>query len=130
MREVAKSMFGLSWAVSLFGLQQLSRLVTPESDEARDRTVSEVDDVSRAIQSHLSGTAADQFRTGDEWQRRLVDTMFDMATMRSIDPRAMVDTGMSVVQKSFDTAVETMRQTADGAVDAARRVVESMGPTA
>ncbi len=147
MREVAKSMLGLSWAVSLFGFQQLSKVITTSPAQPRDVTAAEVEEVSRAVQSHLFGSAALQFRAGDEWQRRLVDVMFDAATLRSLDPRRMVEaldprtlmqtadprkiveTGMTVIQQGIDTAVDTMRQTADRAVDTAKQAAASVSPS-
>ena len=88
MREVTKAVMGLSWAVSLFSLQQLSKVMAPS--EPQDATLAQIDDVSRVVQSHLSEPLAQQFRAGVEWQNRLVDAMFDAAAMRSLDPRAMV----------------------------------------
>jgi len=141
MREVAKSMLGFSWAVSLFGFQQLSKVIAPSSAQPQDATVAEVEEVSRAVQSHLFGAAAMQFRAGDEWQRRLVDVIFDAASMQSLDPRkivealdprtllqtadprSLVESGMTVIQQSVDRAVETVKQTADKAVETAKQVV-------
>jgi hypothetical protein len=130
MREVAKSMLGFSWAVSLFGFQQLSKVITSSPPQPQNLTVAEVEEVSRAVQSHLFGAAAMQFRAGDEWQRRLVDVIFDAASMQSLDPRKIaqaldprtlltnadprkiVETGMTVIQQTMDKAVETVKQAA------------------
>jgi hypothetical protein len=148
MREVAKSMLGFSWAVSLFGFQQISKAMAPSADQPQNATAAEVNEVSRAVQSHLFGAAALQFRAGDEWQRRLVDVVFDAASMQSLDPRkmvealdprtllqnadprAMVETGMTVIQQGFDNAVDTMKQTADRAIDTAKHAVSAVTPSA
>ena len=86
MRELAKSMVGFSWAVGLFGLQQFTRALTPQAAPP-DVTASELDDVTRTAAGHLSDQYAQQFKTGDEWQRRMIDMFFDAASMRSFDPR-------------------------------------------
>jgi hypothetical protein len=117
MREVAKSMVGFSWAVSLFGFQQMSKLMA-QAEAAPDTAATELDEVSRVVQSHLSGPLSQQFKAGDEWQRRVVDALFDAALMQSldprkiaasldprplmdgIDPRGMLETGVDMVQKS------------------------------
>src|SRR5947208_1368277 len=91
MRELTKSMLGFSWAVGLFGFQQLTKVMTPTS-EPPDVTAAQFDDVARAAERHLSEQFAQQFRAGDDWQRRVVDALFDTASMRSFDPRAMVAT--------------------------------------
>ena len=144
MREVAKSMLGFSWAVSLFGYQQLSKAMATSPAQPQEATVAEVEEVSRAVQSHLFGAAAMQFRAGDEWQRRLVDVMFDAASMQSLDPRKMaealdprtllqnadprkiVETGMTAIQQGVDRAVDTMKQAADKAVETAKQAVATV----
>jgi len=128
MREVAKSMLGFSWAVSLFGFQQLTKAMSASTTQPQDVTAAEVEEVSRAVQSHLFGSAALQFRAGDEWQRRVIDAMFDAATLRSLDPRRMVEaldprtllqtadprnivqSGMTVIQQGIDGAVSAVKQ--------------------
>ena len=89
MREVAKSMLGFSWAVSLFGAQQISKILSPS--QPTEATAAEVDEVSRAVQSHLFGATAMQFRAGDQWTRNLVDVVFDAASGQSLDPRRIVE---------------------------------------
>jgi hypothetical protein len=91
MRELAKSMVGFSWAVGLFGLQQFTRALTPQAAPP-DVTASELDDVARAAAGHLSDQYAQQFRAGDDWQRRVIDIVFDAASMRSFDPRNIAST--------------------------------------
>jgi hypothetical protein len=124
MREVAKSLFGFSWAVSLFGMQQMSKLMTASADQGAAAT--EFEELSRIVQSHLSETAAERFRAADEWQRRVVDAVFDAGAdpkraVEAIDPRAMVRSGVDFVQRS----VGSMRQAVQpapppAAVDAAQ----------
>ena len=91
MRELAKSMVGFSWAVWLFGVQQITKAMTPEA-QPPDVTAAQLDDVAFAAQRHLAEPYAQQFRTGDLWQRRLIDVLFDAAAMRSFDPRSMAST--------------------------------------
>jgi hypothetical protein len=91
MRELAKSMVAFSWAVGLFGFQQLTKVMTPAA-EPPDVTAAQLDDVARAAERHLSEQYAQQFRAGDEWQRRIVDALFDAASMRSFDPRSVAAT--------------------------------------
>jgi hypothetical protein len=128
MREVAKSMVGFSWAVSLFGFQQMSKLMT-QTGAAPETAATELDEMTRVVQGHLSEPLAQQFKAGDEWQRRLVDVLFDTASMQSldprkmaasldprplmdgIDPRGMIQTGVDMVQKS----VGAVRHAAEGA---------------
>ncbi len=88
MREVAKSMLGFSWAVSLFGVQQVARLVTPSS-VTPEAMASQFDEATRAVQGFLTEGVAQQFRAGDEWQRRVVDALFDAASLQSVDAKKL-----------------------------------------
>lgn len=119
MREVTKSMLGFSWAVSLFGFQQMSKILSPSPSQPVDATAAEVEEVSRAVQSHLYGATAMQFRAGDQWTRNLVDVIFDAASGQSLDPGRMIksldprnmmevdpkkwaETGVTMFQQSVD----------------------------
>ena len=81
---------------------------------------SQLDEVARAAQRHLNSQYAQQFQAGDEWQRRLIDMLFDAASMRTMDParmasmldprpmmaevdaRKVFEGGIDMMQKSFD----------------------------
>ena len=119
MRELAKSMVGFSWAVGLFGFQQLNKMIGTVT-EPQEVTAAQLDDVSRAAQRHLSDQYSQQFEAGDKWQRRVLDAVFDAASMQSFDPRAIassmdprplmndidprrvIETGMEMMQRPFD----------------------------
>src|SRR5215469_2113968 len=119
MRELAKSMVGFSWAVGLFGVQQLNKMMGTVA-EPQDVTAAQLDDVSRAAQRHLSDQYSQQFEAGDKWQRQVIDALFDAASARSFDPRAiassmdprplmsdldprrMFETGMEMMQRPFE----------------------------
>ena len=119
MREVAKSVLGFSWAVSLFGFQQISKILAPSPAQPVDATATEVDEVSRVVQSHLVGATATQFRAADQWTRNLVDAVFDAASGRSLDPRRIVRSldPREVVEvdprKWAETGVTMFRQSVD-----------------
>jgi hypothetical protein len=119
MRELAKSMVGFSWAVGLFGVQQMAKAMGT-MQEPQEVTMAQLDEVARAAQRHLSSEYAQQFTAGDAWQRRLIDVLFDAASMRSVDPakmasmldprpmmgeidaRKVMEGGIDMMSKSFD----------------------------
>jgi hypothetical protein len=133
MREFAKSMLGLSWAVYVFSAQQMGKVIPPSS-EAFDTAVAEVEEVSRFIQSRLKGAMIQQFQAGDHWQRRLVDAAFSAAApfqvldqrplMQSFDGRAIINamdpsqvikSGMDFVQQTAEAVRTRSPRTAAGA---------------
>lgn len=101
MRELTKSMVGLTWAVSVFGAQQVGKALASASSEDPDALVAQVDEVTRAVQAHLSEAMGQRFRAGDEWQRKLVDAIWP----DELDPRTVVRSGMDVVQRSVETVM-------------------------
>ena len=120
MRELAKSMLGLSWALSVFSAQQLGKLIAPSQDVI-DGAVAEVDEVSRFVQSRLTEVMAQQFRAGDEWQRTLVDVAFSAGTpLQTLDPRPLMQAfdGKAMItamdpSQMIKTGVDFVQQTAD-----------------
>ncbi|OFW18783.1 MAG: hypothetical protein A3H97_04405 [Acidobacteria bacterium RIFCSPLOWO2_02_FULL_65_29] len=120
MRELTKSMLGLSWAMSVFSAQQLGKLIAP-SQEALDAAVAEVEEVSKFVQSRLSEAMIRQFRAGDEWQRRIIDATFAAgAPLQVIDPRPLMQSiDAQTIVNAMDpghmikSGVDFVQQTAD-----------------
>ena len=69
MRDLVKSVTGLSWAMSLFGARSLGRLLAP------GETAESIDAVTQATEEQLGGLRG-LFRAGDRLQRTMVDMMF------------------------------------------------------
>ena len=119
MRELAKSMVGFSWAVGLFGFQQLNKMIGAPA-ESPHVTAAQLDDVSRAAQRHLSDDYSQQFEAADRWQRRVIDALFDAASMQSLDPRAIASSMdprplMNDIdpRRVFESGMEMMRRPID-----------------
>ena len=125
MRELAKSMVGFSWAVGLFGFQQLNKMIGTVT-ETPQVTTAQLDDVSRAAQRHLSDQFAQQFQAGDQWQRRVIDALFDAAAMQSLDPRSMA---ASMDPRPLMNDVDP-RRLFQGGVDLMQRSIEFVRPGA
>jgi hypothetical protein len=77
MREMTKSMMSFSWAMSLFGLRQMTCMLMPQSWRG---ATSSFDAVTRSTENQLGSTTNSLFRAGDNLQRGLVDLMFSMFT--------------------------------------------------
>lgn len=68
-RELFKSILSCSWAQSLFGLRQLSGMVTP------GRSAKGFDQVTKVAKSELSEPVRNFFRVGDRVQRQTIDIL-------------------------------------------------------
>ena len=124
MREVAKSMLGFSWAVSLFGVQQMAKLMTPSS-VSPESMASQFDEATRAVQGFLTEGVAQQFRAGDEWQRRVVDALFDAASLQPVDTKKL---GEMIDPRPFMEGVDA-RQVLKNGVDMMQQSFESLRQT-
>lgn len=89
MLELTKSAIRYSWAMSLFGTQQLANLVTPGDLRDPTRRVNAASyPVTQAVQTELndSDLIFGAFLLGDDAQRALVDLAFDSLTLRIFTP--------------------------------------------
>jgi hypothetical protein len=67
MRELTKSVFSASWAMSLFGVQQMVNLADPA------RAARAFDSVAQAAATGFDGVTRAAYETGDRLQRQMVD---------------------------------------------------------
>jgi haloalkane dehalogenase len=67
MRDFTESMLRFSWAMSLFGVQQMANLARPS------KLAKAFDDVTGAAEAELGGMLRETFRGGDALQRGLLD---------------------------------------------------------
>jgi haloalkane dehalogenase len=70
VRELTKSVFSFSWAMSLFGAQQMFNLFRPS------KAVPSFEQVTSATEEELARSLQGIFRMGDDVQRRMVDVLF------------------------------------------------------
>jgi hypothetical protein len=125
MRELAKSMVGLSWAVGLLGVQQLNKMMGAVA-EPPQVTAAQFDEISRVAQQHLSDSFAHQFEAGDQWQRRVIDALFDAASMRNFDPRSIA---ASMDPRPLMNDVDP-RRVVQGGLDLMQRSIDFVRPGA
>jgi hypothetical protein len=77
MRDFTKSMFSFSWALSLFGVQQVANLMMAQApDRTRNKAAEAFDCVTRATEDQLGDTLKETFKAADKLQRGMVDMMF------------------------------------------------------
>src|SRR5215216_2480572 len=102
MREFTKSMMSYSWAMSLFGVQQMLNVLTPQGRQQTHPATSAFDNVTQAVEEDLNGVIKATFRAGDNIQRGLVDLTFNALTLGMFDPcrmtRAASDRGRQAAQ--------------------------------
>ena len=75
MNEFTKSAFSFTWAMSVFGAQQMFNLLTPS------RATRGFNQVARAAEGELGDVLRGAFRAGDALQRGTVDAAFGWTAM-------------------------------------------------
>jgi haloalkane dehalogenase len=77
MNEITKSAFSFTWALSVFGVQQMANLFSPS------RAAKAFDDVTRAAEGELGDVLRGAFKAGDVLQRGLIDVALGWTSMGS-----------------------------------------------
>ncbi len=125
MRELAKSFFGFSLAMSLFGLEQLGNLLSEKrSGNRQDRIKGDLDDVREAMGRRFSGRVQNIYESGDRLQREMVDLTFDIFKADNWKPERVVDLAADLAEKSAEAlrdAAGTGGKEDDGQEDGGRK---------
>src|SRR5262249_25717238 len=122
MRDFTKSMLSFSWAMSLFGCQQMLKLLSPAEaaksfDKVTDATEGELKDLLKAT-----------FEAGDKLQRRLVDLTMGAFTGQAVNPGGRANANPDVIRQEPDltrqsagVASRTAQQPAESSIRNAQR---------
>ena len=103
MREMTKAMFRFSWAMSVFGVEQLRRLL---SDEYQDRREDEIkggfDSLSESAGQQFSKQSRSLYEAGDRFQQETVDLLFDFSRPSNWKAGKIVDKAADLVDRSAE----------------------------
>jgi hypothetical protein len=122
MREFTKSMTSYTWAISLFGLQQMVNIFRPA------KATESFNKVTKATEEEFGDALKATFRAGDNLQRGFVDVTFGVLTLGVFDrggAQATADvarqTGEALRQggRAVSQAVGAVTQTVQSATSAA-----------
>ena len=79
MREFTKSMTSYTWAMSLFGLQQMINVFRPR------KATESFNNVTKATEDQFGDALKATFRAGDNLQKGIVDMTFGVLTLGMFD---------------------------------------------
>lgn len=121
MTDMIQSMIRFSWAMSLFGARQTLEVMSAVGTARSPRQATGAfDAVSVAAEEQLGDTLREAYRTGDRWQRDLIDAVFGV-----VDPAVDVSRGL-VSKTVLRGSLAAFRQSAavlEAALPAASRNV-------
>jgi uncharacterized protein Yka (UPF0111/DUF47 family) len=103
MRDLTKSFFSFSWTMSLFGLEQLTNVLSEErSGNRRERMAEAFDAVTEATVEQFGKRTKSLYDSGDKLQRETVDLMFDMSRPEELKPSKVIDRTADLVEEAAD----------------------------
>src|SRR5262249_48656227 len=127
-REFTKSMTSYTWAMSLFGLQQVVNVFRP------GKATESFNNVTKATEDQFSEALKATFRAGDNLQKGFVDMTFGMLTLGMFDrggPRATTDVarqtgealrqGGRIVSQTVEAVSQTVQSVTSAAAGAAQQ---------
>lgn len=97
MKELAKSIGSVSWALSLYGARQMGELLNPDTWRHADAATHDLDSVARDLGDRLGDTLGRAFDAGDRMQRGMVDAAF--AALGPFDPQRLLALGADVARR-------------------------------
>ena len=102
MRDLTKSFFSFSWALSLFGVQQTLNMLSPP------KTTKAFENVTKATEGELGNTFKAAFRSGDNLQKELVDLTLGAFTLQAFNPSSWMKTVSDVAQQAVAAIGQAM----------------------
>lgn len=154
MREFTKSMMSYTWAMSLFGVQQMLNLVTPQGQQQEHPATKAFNEVAGATEEQMGDILKSTYRAGDNVQRSAWDMMFSLFTFGMFNGNGSSRTssnnrsswtnsnsnigqqsaeamrqGMNVMGQAASAMTQGMYGAAAGAAAAAQQGGQGWGPT-
>jgi hypothetical protein len=109
MREFTKSMMSYTWAMSLFGVQQMISIMTPQGQQQQEHPATHAfNEVAGAVEEQLGDILSSTYRAGDNVQRGMVDLAFSFMTLGMFNGRGSSRTAWDIGQQSADAARQGM----------------------
>lgn len=113
LRDLTKSMTSYTWAMSVYGVQQMFNMMSP------GKAAESFEKVTAATVSEMGQAMKDTFRVGDRIQRGMVDMMMAGMGMWGMDPGRMMNGAAGAVRQTMDATQRAAQATADAAQRAA-----------
>ncbi len=102
-REFTKSMMTFFWAFSLFGVEQLARILSlGDMGPSRLQAAAAFAAVTHTTETQFGEVSRGAFQTGDQLQRSVVDLMFGLGTLEAFMPRHLTKMTFEMMQQSAE----------------------------
>ncbi len=105
MRELVKSTFGFTLAMSMFGLEQMRNVLRrPEDKETKraDNIQHDLDSISESAEQQFSEQSQRLFDAGNKFQRAMIDMAFDLFNGEKGNKTRITDLAADVAESSAE----------------------------
>lgn len=127
VRDITKSMLSFSWAMSLFGVKQLTNVLSPQSpSQATHKTASAFNAVAQVTEDQLGDMLRGAFKAGDQLQKGIVDMTLGFISLEALNPSQMMKMASDMMQQSS----AAFGQSRQGGDSRAQESWSSWGPAA
>lgn len=101
IQDLTKSMTSFSWAMSLFGVQQMTNLLMPQSPSQPNHSATAAfNAVTQATEEQLGQTLKGVYKAGDQLQKGVTDLTMSFFTLEAFNPSQMMRTVSDVMKQS------------------------------
>ena len=101
IRDLTKSMLSFSWAMSLFGIEQLTNTLIPQSpSQPNHRATTAFNAVTHVAEEQLNGMLKGVFKAGDQLQRGMVDLMLGFLSLEAANPSQIMRTTSDMMRQT------------------------------
>jgi hypothetical protein len=101
VRDFTKSLFDFSSAMAFFGVQELVNIFTPQDPSRQtDKVVAAFSSVTQVTEQQLSDAIGVVFKVGDTLQRGMVDMVFGVLALQSLNPTSVFRIACDIVRES------------------------------
>jgi hypothetical protein len=101
VRDLAKSMISFSWAMSLFGMNQMMNVIpTSNPSHMTNKATTDFNSITDATTRQLGETFQGAFQFGDRLQKGLVDFTLDLLTLEALNPSRLMKTTSNLMRDS------------------------------
>jgi hypothetical protein len=103
MREFTKSMLSFSLGMSLFGVKQLTNILSSSNSYwSTSKAVAAFNAVTHTTEEQFCSVVSETFQAGDQLQRNMVDLMFEAFTFEAFTPRRLIKLTFDMMQQSAE----------------------------
>ena len=102
IRDVTKSVISFSWAMSLFGVKQLTNLASPQSPaQTAHKAAVAFDAVTATTENQLGDVLKGAFQAGDQLQKGMVDLTLGIFSLEALNPSQMMQMTSNVMTQAM-----------------------------